>query len=63
MHSTKQVNKALKMNELDTTEILIDVLKKRIEELKKEGIDNPFTDICVKHTNDKLTELIKFLNP
>lgn len=51
------------MNELDTTKILIDVLKKRIEELKHEGTDNPFADICVKHTNDKLAELIRFLSP
>lgn len=50
------------MNELETTEVLIDVLKKRIEELKQDGIGSPFEDICVRHTNDKLTELVRFLS-
>jgi len=51
------------MNELETSEILIEKLKQRIEELKKNGVDNVFADICVKHTNDKLAELLNFLKP
>jgi hypothetical protein len=50
------------MNELDTTEILIEKLKQKVVELKKNGSDNLFADICVRHTNDKLTELLKFLS-
>lgn len=63
MYLTKEVIKSFKMNELETFEILIEKLEQRIKVLKKNGVDNVFADICVKHTNDKLAELLNFLKP
>ncbi|WP_171405332.1 hypothetical protein [Acinetobacter radioresistens] len=51
------------MKDLEKTQMYIEMLNERIEELKKADDQNPYAKICVTHLNDELSKLIKFLTP
>ena len=51
------------MEKLTAVDKMIEILKERVDELRTEDQQSPYVDICIKHVEDELAKLIKFLTP